>query len=648
MAVPAPSRHDDDSATSASPLLSLYRQLRDRHVIKTAGLYAVGAWGIIQVLATVQPALDLPPVLVTISILLAIAGFIPACILAWAYDLTPPHILRAEPLPEDAPTSWRMVSMLVGVAALSFVTVGGIGWAVWRGHERGGGMVARAEAQALPTAQFPPDHVAVLEFEDLTPSHDRAYLASALTESLIDQLGSVEALHVISRTGAGHFTATISSDSIGRALTVGTIIKGSVLEDRGVVRVIVQAVNAADGEVLARTAVERPAGELLPLVDDIVGAVSAMVRQRIGQAVEIRRWQAGTRDEIAWTLLQKARELREGSDKLRAQGENALALQTLRRADSVLAVAERRDSHWSAPSVERAVIERRVAFLLLAPWQMDAPGAMAAMDRAVAHADAALARSPGDPAALEERGVIAWYRWVFTQGRAGDAVISRAEQDLRLALAHDVRRPRAWATLSAVLLTRGEWSGANAAAQTAYDEDAYLEDASEVVGRAFLSSFQLRDDVQATRWCAELRRLAPGSWFGARCVLQLMAYSPAVRPDPAGAWRARNDVAVGSDAPQLLAMYRSHLDMLVAAVLARAGLADSARAVLARARETGPRDPDAIELEAGARAAMGDRRAAGELLRDYASTAPAWAPAVLRKREFATLARPLEPVALHR
>ncbi len=70
----------------------LFEELKRRKVFRVAAVYAVVAWLLIQVSATVTPALQLPdwtPALVTVLLIL---GFIPSLIAAWAYELTPDGI----------------------------------------------------------------------------------------------------------------------------------------------------------------------------------------------------------------------------------------------------------------------------------------------------------------------------------------------------------------------------------------------------------------------------------------------------------------------------------------------------------------------------------------------------------------------------
>src|SRR5687768_4077626 len=60
-----------------------------------AGLYLAFAWVVVQVAATVFPALELPPEALTLVIVVVSVGFPVALVLSWAFDLTPETMRRA-------------------------------------------------------------------------------------------------------------------------------------------------------------------------------------------------------------------------------------------------------------------------------------------------------------------------------------------------------------------------------------------------------------------------------------------------------------------------------------------------------------------------------------------------------------------------
>jgi hypothetical protein len=65
--------------------MSIWKELRRRHVFKVVVAYAVIAWVLAQVASVVFPPLQLPSWSVTLVIALLILGFPVAVFLAWAF-----------------------------------------------------------------------------------------------------------------------------------------------------------------------------------------------------------------------------------------------------------------------------------------------------------------------------------------------------------------------------------------------------------------------------------------------------------------------------------------------------------------------------------------------------------------------------------
>lgn len=73
-----------------------FSELKRRRVFRVAWIYVVAAWVVIQVAATLTPALDLPAGLVRITVYFALVGFPIALLLAWAFDLTAAGVERTQ------------------------------------------------------------------------------------------------------------------------------------------------------------------------------------------------------------------------------------------------------------------------------------------------------------------------------------------------------------------------------------------------------------------------------------------------------------------------------------------------------------------------------------------------------------------------
>src|SRR5437667_6531305 len=75
---------------------NFFAELRRRNVYKVAVVYAIVGWLVMQIAATVVPALHLSDAITTAVVLLVVLGFPIALILAWAFELTPEGAKRTE------------------------------------------------------------------------------------------------------------------------------------------------------------------------------------------------------------------------------------------------------------------------------------------------------------------------------------------------------------------------------------------------------------------------------------------------------------------------------------------------------------------------------------------------------------------------
>jgi adenylate cyclase len=75
---------------------NFFAELKRRNVYKVAIAYAVVGWLLVQVATQVFPFFEIPNWAVRLVVLLLIIGLPVALILAWAFELTPEGIKRAE------------------------------------------------------------------------------------------------------------------------------------------------------------------------------------------------------------------------------------------------------------------------------------------------------------------------------------------------------------------------------------------------------------------------------------------------------------------------------------------------------------------------------------------------------------------------
>jgi TolB-like protein len=478
-----------------------------------------------------------------------------------------------------------------------------------------------------------PTHIAVLYFDPEGPDSNLRSVANGLTEDLIDRLGEVEALSVISANGVRPFRGRpVHLDSIGSALLVGTLVSGTVGGTTAHPRITVRLIDPQSGRQLDSKLIE-PGGDVLALRGELARQVAFFLRERLGEEIQLRDLQSGTQDAGAWVLVWRAQKLREDAKALFHSADPRTAQRTLETADSLLILASGRDEKWLDPRLLRAWIsadridpDDTTGGRSVAQW----------VPAGLARVAEVLARKPDYPPALALRG---WFRMVDWQynGRGDQREIDSAERDLRAAaVPGNPSQAFAWGVLSALLVDRGAFEEANVAARRAYDADAFLSDAQSIVFRLYLTSLLMRQWDRASQWCAQGFSRFPERWLFSFCQLTQLYMPGPTTPDVNRGWQlvAQLDTLVPRSARPI---FNARWRMMMAAVLARAGMTDSARQTLRSARQPSSRDDQLDFYEASARVRLGDKTEAISLLERYLASSPEGKAFIRRDPEFEPL-----------
>src|ERR1044072_8303987 len=101
----------------------------------------------------------------------------------------------------------------------------------------------------------------------------------------------------------------LGSDSIGRALKVGTVINGVVAQTSNGVRVTGRLADAVANSPMDKGAIEQSGGDMLALQDSVARRMSEMIRQKIGNQIQEISSKVGTSNAAAWEALQRAKQL---------------------------------------------------------------------------------------------------------------------------------------------------------------------------------------------------------------------------------------------------------------------------------------------------------------------------------------------------
>ncbi len=601
---------------------ALHHELMRRRVYGTVAAYAVVALG--GVAAALLAGPDWLARGVSVGALL---GLPVAVLLAWTFEFGREGLRRHERgFFEEPSAEARPRLAFFGLVLVSAAAAWGISF------------LRPLPVETLP--DLPLNRIAVLYFDDISPGRRLGYLVDGLTEALIQELSGVRGLEVVSRNGVRPFQeASVQVDSVARALHAGTLVQGSLSQSEGRLRVTVQLVDGASGTVLARDTVERVHGELFALQDDLAERVARFLRQRLGEEIRLAEMRAGVTSVEAWELVQRAVKMKEDARPAVESGALEEAVRLYDRADSLLIQAWSVDSAWAQPIIERGWLayDRGQWYQTIDPIQRSLPW----IERGLGHARAALEVEPGNAEALELRGSLHLWRALFAPARDPErsrAQFDEAEQDLRAAVEADPGRAGAWYKLTVPLTAKGDLEGTRLAAERAYEADAYLSLPADILWRLFTTWYDLNEPAEAERWCRELERpeagedrrsslssLVSGSFpdqpYALQCRIWLMTM-PGIEADPERAWALEEEY--DRVAPAHYVLLRHWNETAVAAVLARAGLADSAMAVAVRARADEDIDPgrNVLYAEAFVRAILGREAETVALLSTYLQAQP--------------------------
>lgn len=497
----------------------------------------------------------------------------------------------------------------LGAASVAALTIGVVV------YQFGFGNPASAPVSTGPAASS----IAVLYFDDLSPDGSLEYVAAGFTEGLIDKLSRVPGLSVVSRNGVARYRGTdVSRDSIARVLDAGSLVAGSVERVGDRLRVTVRLVDGLSGADLERRSFDLPAERVLAVQDTLADNVAIFLRQRLGDEVNLRRRRGGTSSDAAWTLVQRSAQLRGDGFDLEEHDPDE-AGRVYGQADSLAALGSTADPEWAEPIVLQGWIAYDQSFLA-APHDV-----VGRMEGAIQHAERAIAVDGSYGDAFHLRGRARYRLWLLEATPDPEArarLLEEARSDLEAAVDVDPGLANAWYALSRLHYNRSDNMSAVIAARRAYEADAFLGNQSANLFQLHETHYDLEQFPDAQKWCDEGSRLFPTDPNFVRCQLGMLI-SPWAEPDVDRAWQLSQ--ALDTLVPESLRQFEGHRAlMVVGGVLARAGLADSARNVLVAARAGREVDPErqlALD-EAVSRTLLGDYDEAIDLLTSYVAMNP--------------------------
>lgn len=295
-----PAAHGD-SAVNQKKLLVEFKR---RNVYKVAVAYAVMGWLLIQIATQTFPFLEIPNWAIRLVIMLVAIGFPIALILAWAFELTPEGIRRAETVTgataaKSAHRAWIYVVMVAGILSIGVFFLG-----------RYTALRTSSSPESAKAAAPSSKSLAVLPFANLSHDPDNAYFAAGIQDEIITRLAKIGELKVVSCLSTQRFKSSPDDlPAIAKELGVANVLQGSVQRSPDAVRVNVQLVGAETDTHLWADTFDRKLTDVFQIESDIAKTIAEKLQAKLTGSEERAISMQPTADVEAHQLYLKGRYL---------------------------------------------------------------------------------------------------------------------------------------------------------------------------------------------------------------------------------------------------------------------------------------------------------------------------------------------------
>src|SRR5256886_10181319 len=161
-------------------LRTFFAELKRRNVYKVAVAYAVVGWLLVQVTTQVFPIFEIPNWALRLIVLAIIIGFPIALIIAWAFELTPEGIKRAEDVDLSASRrsknrAWIYVVLIGGAISIALFFLGRYS----------------APRNVGESTNLWAKSIAVLPFENFSEDKAFAFFADGVQDEILTDLAKI-------------------------------------------------------------------------------------------------------------------------------------------------------------------------------------------------------------------------------------------------------------------------------------------------------------------------------------------------------------------------------------------------------------------------------------------------------------------------
>jgi TolB-like protein len=280
----------------------LIEELRHRNVFRVGIAYVIAGWLFVQIADIVTESFAAPEWVMRILIIFLLIGLPIALFLAWAFELTPDGVKKAEDVPANAPKDPRSGQLLnrTTIAAL-VVAVAWLGWDE---------IADRSTASSIDSAVVADKSIAVLPFADFSPDNEQGWFADGLTDEILNALARTVDLRVASRTSSfAYRDSELDVPAIAARLGVAHILEGSVRRAGERLRVTAQLIRTADDVHLWSDTFDGTTKDSIEIQEQIALKIANALETAMDPIELERMISSGTRSIEAWEMHLRAESL---------------------------------------------------------------------------------------------------------------------------------------------------------------------------------------------------------------------------------------------------------------------------------------------------------------------------------------------------
>jgi adenylate cyclase len=341
---------------------NFFAELKRRNVYKVAVAYAVVGWLVIQISSTILPTFHAPEWVLQALVAIVALCFPIALVLAWAFEITPEGIVRADEVdPKQSITRRTGRKLIILIVVAGVIAAGLLLFQFARKKQ------AQAPGISVPIEKS----IAVLPFVNMGGGSGNADFSDGITEEILNALAQIPELKVAARTSAFQFKGqNIDLRRVGETLAVAYVLEGSVQRSGDEVRITAQLIDARSGYHLWSEKYDRKLTSVFAIEDEISKAIAAQMRVTLSGAEQPLVKTATTNPEAHELYLKGVARITERGPALNT------AVQFFKQAIAL-------DPNYAAPWAGLGQAYELLPWYKLAPWQTSLALAQEAAERAL-------------------------------------------------------------------------------------------------------------------------------------------------------------------------------------------------------------------------------------------------------------------------